>query len=61
MLDKAYHYLLDQEFGVLELASLDLEESSTMAQQLAAELSICMGDWLEEAVFLLATGGAGEQ
>ena len=31
VLDKAYRYLLDQGFGVLELASLDLDEVPAMA------------------------------
>ena len=33
VLDKAYRYLLDQGFGVLELASLDLDEVPAMARQ----------------------------
>ena len=39
-LDKAYRYLLNQGFSVLELASLDLNDS----MQLADELAIPMGD-----------------
>ena len=35
MLDKAYRYLLDQGFGLPELASLDLGEVPAMARQLA--------------------------
>ena len=46
VLDKAYRYLLDQGFGVLELASLDLDEVPAMAQQLARELSIPSGSSL---------------
>ena len=50
MLDKAYRYLLDQGFGVLELASLDLDEVPAMARQLAEELAIPLGGcWLQEA------------
>ena len=51
VLDKAYRYLLDQGFGVPELASLDLDEVPAMARQLAEELAIPMGDWLEEALY----------
>ena len=51
MLDKAYRYLLDQGFGIPELASLDLGEVPAMARQLAEELAIPMGDWLEEALY----------
>ena len=51
VLDKAYRYLLDQGFGVLELASLDLDEVPAMAQQLARELSIPSGGWLEDALY----------
>ena len=29
----------------------ELAESAAMAQQLAAELNICFGDWLVEAVY----------
>ena len=43
VLDKAYRYLLDQGFGVLELASLDLDEVPAMARQLAEELAIPLG------------------
>ena len=41
LLDQAYRYLLDQGFGVLELASLDLDDVSAMAR-----LAIPMWDWL---------------
>ena len=51
VLDKAYRYLLDQGFGVLELASLDLDEVPAMARQLADELAIPLGDWLEDALY----------
>ena len=51
MLDKACRYLVDQGFGVLELASLELGESAAMAQQLAAELNIPFRDWLTDAVY----------
>ncbi|CAE7721265.1 unnamed protein product, partial [Symbiodinium sp. KB8] len=51
MLDKAYRYLLDQGFGIPELASLDLDEVPAMARQLAEELAIPMGDWLEDALY----------
>ena len=51
VLDKAYRYLLDQGFGVLELASLDLDEVSAMARQLAEELAIPLGGWLEDALY----------
>ena len=51
MLDKAYRYLLDQGFGVLELASLDLDEVPAMARQLAEELAIPLGGWLEDALY----------
>ena len=50
VLDKAYRHLLDQGFGVLELASLDFDEVPAMARQLAEELAIPMIDWLEEAL-----------
>eukprot|EP00439_Symbiodinium_sp_Y106_P025707 s8442_g3.t1 len=42
----AYRYLVDQGFGPLELASLDLDESPAMARQLATELNLPFGDWL---------------
>ena len=51
VLDKAYRYLLDQGFGVLELASLDLDEVPAMARQLAEELAIPSGDWLADALY----------
>ena len=51
VLDKAYRYLLDQGFGVLELASLDLDEVPAMARQLAEELAIPLGSWLEDALY----------
>ncbi|OLP77768.1 Fatty aldehyde dehydrogenase [Symbiodinium microadriaticum] len=51
VLDKAYRYLLDQGFGVLELASPDLDEVPAMARQLADELAIPLGDWLEDALY----------
>ena len=35
LLDRAYRYLVDQGFGPLHLASLDLDESTAMARQLA--------------------------
>ena len=43
LLDRAYRYLVDQGFGPLELASLDLDESTAMARQLATELSPLWG------------------
>ena len=46
LLDRAYRYLVDQGFGPLELASLDLDESPAMARQLAMELDLPFGDWL---------------
>ena len=46
LLDRAYRYLVDQGFGPLELASLDLDESPAMARQLATELTLPFGDWL---------------
>ena len=53
VLDKAYRYLLDQGFGIAELASLDLDEVPAMARQLVEELAIPMGEalycWLQEA------------
>ena len=58
VLDKAYRHLLDQGFGVLELASLDFDEVPAMARQLAEELAIPMIDWLEEALCWLATRSA---
>ncbi|CAE7839519.1 unnamed protein product, partial [Symbiodinium microadriaticum] len=48
---EAYRYLLDQGFGVLELASLDLDEVPAMAQQLAEELAIPSEDWLADALY----------
>ena len=39
LLDGAYRYLVDQGFGPLELASLDLDESPAMARQLARSTS----------------------
>ena len=51
VLDKAYRYLLDEGFGVLELASLDLDEVPAMAQQLAEELAIPLAGWLEDALY----------
>ena len=51
MLDKAYRYLLDQGFGVLELASLDLDEVPAMARQLAEELALPLRGWLEDALY----------
>ena len=51
VLDKAYRYLLDQGFGVLELASLDLDEVPAMARQLAEELAISLEGWLEDALY----------
>ena len=51
VLDKAYRYLLDQGFGVLKLASLDLDEVPAMARQLAEELAILLGGWLEDALY----------
>ena len=50
MLDRAYRYLVDQGFGPLELASLDLDESTAMARQLATELNLPFGDWLVDAL-----------
>ena len=35
----------------LELASLDLDEVPAMARQLAEELAIPSGDWLEDALY----------
>ena len=43
--------LLDQGFGVLELASLDLDEVPAMARQLAEELAIPSYNWLEDALY----------
>ena len=57
VLDKAYRYLLDQGFGVLELASLDLDEVPAMARQLADELAISLGDWLEDARYMFLVHG----
>ena len=51
MLDRAYRYLVDQGFGPLELASLDLDESPAMARQLATELNLPFGDWLVDALY----------
>ena len=59
VLDKAYRYLLDQGFGIPELASLDLDEVPAMARQLAEELAIPLGDWLEEAILLATRSTAG--
>ena len=60
VLDKAYRYLLDQGFGVLELASLDLDEVPAMARQLADELAIPLrGLARGRAVLLAARGAAG--
>ena len=44
-------YLVDQGFGPLELASLDLDESPAMARQLATELDLPFGDWLVDALY----------
>ena len=46
-----YRYLVDQGFGPLELASLDLDESPAMARQLATELDLPFGDWLVDALY----------
>ena len=51
LLDRAYRYLVDQGFGPLELASLDLDESPAMARQLATELNLPFGDWLVDALY----------
>ena len=51
LLDRAHRYLVDQGFGPLELASLDLEESTAMARQLATELDLPFGDWLVDALY----------
>ena len=52
LLDRAYCYLVDQGFGPLELASLDLDESPAMARQLATELNnLPFGDWLVDALY----------
>ena len=51
LLDRAYRYLVDQGFGPLELASLDLDESTAMARQLATELNLPFGDWLVHALY----------
>ena len=51
LLDRAYRYLVDQGFGPLELASLDLHESPAMARQLATELDLPFGDWLVDALY----------
>ena len=54
LLDRAYRYLVDQGFGPLELASLDLDESPAMARQLGAEFPL----WglAGRCPLLLATG-----
>eukprot|EP00439_Symbiodinium_sp_Y106_P025952 s2381_g3.t1 len=49
LLDRAY--LVDQGFSPLELASLDLDESTAMARQLATELNLPKGDWLVDALY----------
>ena len=49
--DRAYRYLVDQGFGPLELASLDLDDSPAMARQLATELNLPFGDWLVDALY----------
>ena len=51
LLNRAYRYLVDQGFGPLELASLDLDESTAMARQLATELNLPFGDWLVDALY----------
>ena len=51
LLDRAYRYLVDQGFGPLELASLDLDESPAMARQPATELDLPFGDWLVDALY----------
>ena len=51
LLDRAYRYLVDQGFGPLELASLDRDESTAMARQLATELNLPFGDWLVDALY----------
>ena len=51
LLDRAYRYLVDQGFGPLELASLDLDDSPAMARQLATELNLPFGDWLVDALY----------
>ena len=51
LLDRAYRYLVDQGFVPLELASLDLDDSSAMARQLATELNLPFGDWLVDALY----------
>ena len=60
VLDKAYRHLLDQGFGVLELASLDLDEVPAMARQLpAAELANYSLGGLARGRVLLAARRAG--
>ena len=51
LLDRAYRYLVDEGFGPLELASLDLDESPAMARQLATELNLPFRDWLVDALY----------
>ena len=45
-------HLLRQGFGVLELATVRLEEAVTVAGQLADELGLGYEDYLAEAVYL---------
>ena len=57
LLDRAYRYLVDQGFGPLELASLDLDESPAMAPPASYGAESPLWGLVGRCPLLLATGG----
>ena len=58
VLDKAYRYLLDQGIGVLELASLDLDEVPAMARTASGGTRYPLRGWLEDALYCGSATGS---
>ena len=50
LLDRCLTYLESQGIGPLELAAMSLEDTTAIAKQLAFEMNIPYGGYLDEAV-----------
>ena len=61
LLDRCLTYLEFQGMGPLELAAMSLEDSTAIAKQLAFEMNIPYGGYLDEAVETWLRGAFGER
>ena len=61
LMARCFAYLESQRIGPLELATMSLEDTSAIAKQLAFEMNIPYGSYLEEAVETWVQGAKEER